>query len=168
MTGAIAALDQVPSTSRGFPESRQLRADVLLSGGPGDLALLDQAMGSSGSVPMDPRTRETYTVKILSQALDVVLAGSARPDAKVGTHPATEAGLRDGLERSYRALARDATDVKARVELVNQANATPIPAAAPVPGGQTCPSCAAAMPAGTLFCENCGASLGAPAPVDPS
>ncbi|WP_341927967.1 protein phosphatase 2C domain-containing protein [Nocardioides psychrotolerans] len=45
---------------------------------------------------------------------------------------------------------------------------TPIPAAAPVPGGQTCPSCAAAMPAGTLFCENCGASLGAPAPVDPS
>ncbi|WP_341927968.1 tetratricopeptide repeat protein [Nocardioides psychrotolerans] len=123
MTGAIAALDQVPSTSRGFPESRQLRADVLLSGGSGDLALLDQAMGSIGSVPMDPRTRETYTVKILSQALDVVLAGSARPDAKVGTHPATEAGLRDGLERSYRALARDATDVKARVELVNQANA---------------------------------------------
>ncbi|WP_309647853.1 protein phosphatase 2C domain-containing protein [Nocardioides sp.] len=45
---------------------------------------------------------------------------------------------------------------------------TPTPAAAPVPGGQTCPSCAAAMPAGTLFCENCGAALGAPAPVDPS
>ena len=123
MTGAIAALDQVPSTSRGYPESRQLRADVLLSGGAGDLALLDQAMGSIGAVPLDPRTRESYTVKILGQALEVVLAGQDRPDAKVGTYPATEAGLRGGLEQSYRALARDATDVKARIELVNQANA---------------------------------------------
>lgn len=32
---------------------------------------------------------------------------------------------------------------------------------------QTCPSCAADMPAGTLFCESCGASLSGAAPVDP-
>ena len=31
--GAVAALDMVPSTSRGYPESRQLRAEVLLAGG---------------------------------------------------------------------------------------------------------------------------------------
>ena len=30
--GAVAALDLVPSTSRGYPESRQLRAEVLLAG----------------------------------------------------------------------------------------------------------------------------------------
>jgi len=35
------------------------------------------------------------------------------------------------------------------------------------PAGQTCPACAAVMPAGTLFCEDCGASLGTPAPIDP-
>ncbi|MDP2771915.1 MAG: tetratricopeptide repeat protein [Nocardioides sp.] len=123
MQGAVAALDQVPSTSRGYPESRQLRADVLLSGGAQDLALLDQALRSIESVQMAPRTRETYTVRILGQALEVVLTGSDRPDAKVGSYPATESGLRDGLERSYRALARDATEQRQRVELVNQANA---------------------------------------------
>ncbi|MCD4536476.1 serine/threonine-protein kinase PknG [Nocardioides sp. cx-169] len=121
--GAVAALDMVPKTSRGYPESRQLRADVLLSGGATDLALLDQAMRSIESVPMDPRTRETYTVRILEQALDVVLRGAPHPDARVGAHPATEPGLRDALERSYRALARDATELRQRVELVNQANA---------------------------------------------
>uniref|UniRef100_UPI001D0C2448 serine/threonine-protein kinase n=1 Tax=Nocardioides lijunqiniae TaxID=2760832 RepID=UPI001D0C2448 len=123
LQGAVAALDMVPKTSRGYPESRQLRADVLLSGGSSDLALLDQAMRSIESVPMDPRTRETYTVRILEQALDVVLKGAPRPDAKVGAHPATEPGLRDALERSFRTLARDATELRHRVELVNQANA---------------------------------------------
>jgi serine/threonine-protein kinase PknG len=121
--GAVAALDMVPKASRGYPESRQLRADVLLSGGSGDLALLDQAMRSIESVPMDPRTRETYTVRILQQALTVVLRDAPRPDAKVGAHPATEPGLRGALERSFRALARDATELRQRVELVNQANA---------------------------------------------
>ncbi len=123
LRGAVAALDQVPSTSRGYPESRQLRADVLLSGGAGDLALLDQALRSIESVQMEPRTRETYRARILEQALEVVLAGGVRPDARVGAHPATEAGLREGLERAYRALARDAPDLRRRVELVNQANA---------------------------------------------
>lgn len=123
MQGAVTALDQVPSTSRGYPESRQLRADVLLSGGAQDIALLDQAMRSIESVSMDPRTRETYTVRILEQALQVVLKSDARPDARVGSHPATESGLRDGLERSFRALARDATEHRQRVELVNKANA---------------------------------------------
>ncbi|MDP2771916.1 MAG: serine/threonine-protein phosphatase [Nocardioides sp.] len=32
---------------------------------------------------------------------------------------------------------------------------------------QTCPSCAADMPAGTLFCESCGAALSGAAPADP-
>lgn len=35
-------------------------------------------------------------------------------------------------------------------------------------GGQTCPSCHARMPLDTLFCESCGASLGAAPAVDPS
>jgi serine/threonine-protein kinase PknG len=126
LQGAVAALDRVPSTSRGYPESRQLRADVLLSGDVLDLALLDQALRSIESVSMEPRTRESYTVRILEQALEVVLTTAPRPDAKVGSHPATETGLRTGLERSYRALARDATERRQRVELVNKANAVRI------------------------------------------
>ena len=53
--GAVSALDQVPSSSRGFVESRQVRADVLLStGNAKDLVVLDQAMTSIESVSMDP------------------------------------------------------------------------------------------------------------------
>ena len=108
----------------------ELRAEVLLAGGGGDLAVLDQAMRSIESVSMDVTARQRYTVRILTQALDVVTSGNAaglgaassRPAATVGSHPATEAGLRDGLERAYRALARDAPLLEDRVGLVNKAN----------------------------------------------
>ena len=128
--GAVAALDKVPSTSRGYPESRQLRAEVLLAGGGNDLAVLDQAMRSIESVSMDGRARQRYTVRILTQALEVVTAGNAaalgaassRPAPTVGSHPATEVGLRDGLETAYRALARDAPLLEDRIGLVNKAN----------------------------------------------
>ena len=129
--GAVAALDQVPSTSRGYPESRQLRAEVLLAGGSADLAVLDQAMRSIEAVAMDATARQRYTVRILTQALEVVTSGngaapgaaSSRPDATVGSHPATEEGLREGLERAYRALAREAPLLEDRVGFVNKANA---------------------------------------------
>ncbi|CAB4734273.1 MAG: protein kinase [Actinobacteria bacterium] len=122
--GAVAALDLVPSTSRGYPESRQLRAEVLLSSTPGDLAVLDQALRSIESVRMAPEERARYTVRILRHALDVVVAapGSSRV-ATIGSHPSDEVHLRAALESAYRDLARDASDLASRIELVNQANA---------------------------------------------
>ena len=124
VAGAVAALDQVPKTSRGYPESRQLRAEVLLAGSGSDFGVLDQAMDSIESVPMDGITRQQYTVRILEHALSVVLKNpsSASADARIGSYAATEVGIRAGLERAYRALARDAPDFQARVELVNQAD----------------------------------------------
>ncbi|SDC68822.1 serine/threonine-protein kinase [Nocardioides lianchengensis] len=123
--GAVAALDMVPKTSRGYPESRQLRAEVLLAGSGSDLAVLDQAMRSIESVSMDPTARQRYTVRILTEALQVVTAGGKDPRAgiKIGEHAASEAGLRAGLETAYRALAREAPLLQDRVSLVNQANA---------------------------------------------
>jgi len=122
--GAVAALDQVPSSSRGFVESRQVRADVLLStGNPQDLAVLDQAMRSIESVSMDPTTKRRYIVRILQRALDIVLSGGGATKAKVGSLEASEEGLRDGLEKTFRSLARDTSQLDERIELVNQANA---------------------------------------------
>ena len=74
---------------------------------------------------MDGITRQQYTVRILEHALSVVLKNpsTSSADAKIGSYDATEVGIRAGLERAYRALARDAPDLEARVELVNQANA---------------------------------------------
>ncbi|MEO5664546.1 MAG: tetratricopeptide repeat protein [Nocardioides sp.] len=123
--GAVRALDLVPSTSRGYPESRQLRADVLLAGAPDDLAVLDQALTSIASVRMDPAERQRYTVRILGHALDAVTKAGASGGSKatVGGVTAQEVPLRDALENAYRALAREADSLDARVTLVNQANA---------------------------------------------
>ncbi|MEO9325016.1 tetratricopeptide repeat protein [Nocardioides sp. C4-1] len=126
--GAVEALDLVPKSSRGYPESRQLRAEVLLGSAQGgtDLRALDQAMRSIESVTMDPVTHGRYTVRILEQALAVVTGpGSAQATAgaTVGSVTADEPGLRAGIERAYRLLARDATDLPERIELVNRANA---------------------------------------------
>lgn len=128
--GAVAALDLVPKSSRGYPESRQLRAEVLLgsfAGAGGDLAVLDQAMRSIESASMDPATHGRYTVRILEQALAVVTSPARAPGAPaiatIGSRTETsEAGLRAGIETAYRALARDATDLTERIELVNRAN----------------------------------------------
>ena len=51
-------------------------------------------------------------------------AGGAGADGTIGSHDAaTEPGLREGIERAYRLLARDASDLAERIELVNRANA---------------------------------------------
>ena len=125
--GAVRALDLVPTTSRGYPESRQLRADVLLAGSHDDLAVLDQALTSIASVRMDPGERQRYTVRILRHALDSVTRGAAVPAGAtrptVGGVEAREDTLRDALENAYRALAREADNLGDRVVLVNQANA---------------------------------------------
>ncbi len=126
--GAVAALDLVPKTSRGYPESRQLRAEVLLGQGSGDLRVLDQAMRSIESASMDPAALGRYTVRILEQALGVVTSGGASgrgaggAAATVGSVAADETSLRGGIERAYRLLARDAEDLSERIELVNRAN----------------------------------------------
>lgn len=122
--GAVAALDLVPNTSRGYTESRQQRAEVLLSGGVHDLAVLDQAMRTIEGSSVDGQTRQRYTVRILNEALPVVTSGTKLPEgARIGSVAATEVGVRDGLENALRALARDTIDLEERVSLVNQANA---------------------------------------------
>jgi len=120
---AVEALDWVPRTSRGYPESRQLRAEVLLGQGSSDLAVLDQAMRSIESASMDPATQGRYTVRILEQGLAIVRAGGGTKKATIGSYDADESGLRTGLERGYRLLARDAQALPERIELVNRANA---------------------------------------------
>ncbi len=121
--GAVAALDLVPTTSRGYVESRQQRAEVLLAGSAQDLVVLDQAMTTIERAQLDGPTRQRFTVRILREALPVVSANPPRQGVKIGSHEASEAGVRDGLERALRALARDAGDLEERVDLVNQANA---------------------------------------------
>lgn len=124
--GAVAALDLVPTTSRGYTESRRLRADVLLAGRARDTAVLDQAMRTIEASSVEPRVRLDYTVRILEEALRQVTSPDVptpAAGARIGSVEATEPALRDALERALRSQARDTDDLSRRVALVNRANA---------------------------------------------
>ncbi len=119
--GAVTALDLVPSTSRGFGESRRLRADVLLAGAGRDLGVLDAALRSIDGVRLDVAERETLTARILERAVAVVDELGPQP-AHVGPYAAQPDTLRAGLELSYRSLAREARTREERIALVDRAN----------------------------------------------
>jgi serine/threonine-protein kinase PknG len=120
--GAVAALDLVPTTSRGYTESRQQRAEVLLAGSAQDLSVLDQALRTIEASSVDNQTRQLYTVRILKEALPVVAKNPPRKGISIGSVQASETGIRDGLENALRTLARETYDLDERVDLVNQAN----------------------------------------------
>ncbi len=121
--GAVAALDLVPTTSRGYTESRQQRAEVLLAGSAMDLVVLDQALRTIESSSVNGPTRQRYTVRILKEALPVVAKNPPRQGVSIGSVRASERDVRTGLENALRLLARDSDDLEERVDLVNQANA---------------------------------------------
>ncbi len=122
-TGAVAALDLVPTTSRGYTESRQQRAEVLLVGSAQDVTVLDQAMRTIETAQLDGPTKQRFKVRILREALPVVAANPPRAGVHIGSVQASEPAVRDGLEGALRLLARDADSLEERVDLVNQANA---------------------------------------------
>jgi serine/threonine-protein kinase PknG len=120
--GAVAALDLVPPTSRGYGESRELRAEVLLRGAGDDLMRLSAAMSSVEGASLEPYQRARLTTKILGKALEVVTR-KGPGTVRIGSFEAKEPSLRDGLEASYRVLAREAQDRDTQVLMVGRANA---------------------------------------------
>jgi predicted nucleic acid-binding Zn ribbon protein len=63
---------------------------------------------------------------------------------------------------------RAIADAQTEIERIKAKAAAPTPAAAPAPSaaGAACPSCGAANPAGTKFCQECGAKTDAPTPAE--
>jgi serine/threonine-protein kinase PknG len=120
--GAVKALDLVPPTSRGYGESRELRAEVLLRGAGDDLMRLSAAMSSVEGASLEPYQRAKLTTKILGKALEVVTR-KGPGTVRIGSYEAKEPSLRNGLEASYRVLAREAQDRDTQVLMVGRANA---------------------------------------------
>ncbi|HVN11743.1 MAG TPA: tetratricopeptide repeat protein [Kineosporiaceae bacterium] len=121
LDGALAALDLVPATSRGYVEARRQRAALLAGSGRGLVALSD-AMGSIESVTIDPVDRARLLTGVLDAALDVVTTKGAQEKVLIAGVPAKEAPLRDALEHAYRDLAALTPAGDERVRLVDQAN----------------------------------------------
>jgi len=119
--GAVEALDLVPTTSRGYPESRRLRAAILLDGSGDDVSVLAQSLDSVAATRLDSTERGIFTSRILERALAIVLEHGPQP-VKVGTWEANESALREGLETTYRTLGREAASRDERVEWILRAN----------------------------------------------
>ena len=121
LPGTLDALDIVPSTSRGYLESRQLKAEHLLAHGNG-LADLQEAMASTHSARLDLLTQARIDVSIYERALAEVRAHGAMASTTIGDVPATPAALRDRLEQAYRTQAALENDPGTRIALVESAN----------------------------------------------
>ena len=123
LKGTLNALNLIPSTSRGYPESRRLRAQHLMAHGSG-LSDLGAALDAVAAAKLDPPTYARYSVEILSRALATVKASGDSAAVHIGGRPATDKALRPLLEQAYRDLAAYSSDPGERARLIEQANAT--------------------------------------------
>jgi serine/threonine-protein kinase PknG len=140
--GSVAALESVPESSIHYTAARVAAIRARLRDRSPHEPLLADLLAAGHQVEalqrqgLDSDRREQLSTEVLGSALDWVLAG------RVGDHtgpPAgvpssvsgstgllgaelTERGLRFGLERSYRVLARLARQGSTRIELVERAN----------------------------------------------
>ncbi|UJA08294.1 serine/threonine-protein kinase [Streptomyces collinus] len=135
--GAVRTLESVPESSIHYTAARvaavraRLRQRTAVAG---DVPFLDDLTAAAGQVEalrtygLDPARREQLSAEVLGSALDWILSGGQGADL-----PATggrvllgsgldERGLRFGLERAYRTLARLAPGGEERIELVERAN----------------------------------------------
>ncbi|OQR65080.1 serine/threonine protein kinase [Streptomyces maremycinicus] len=131
---AVRTLESVPESSIHYTAARvaavraRLRERTALAS---DVPFLEDLTAAAAQVEaldaygLDPKRREQLSAEVLGCALDWILSGGqgAGPAARVllGSQ-LDERGLRFGLERSYRTLARLATGGEERIDLVERAN----------------------------------------------
>ncbi|MFE7354672.1 tetratricopeptide repeat protein [Streptomyces sp. NPDC057543] len=142
-TGAVRALESVPEASIHYTAARVAAVRARLRERAPDEPLIADLMAASAQVSglvgfgLDAVRREQLSTEVLGTALDWVLSGSPtassavpqahasagadRPKTLLGSE-LDERGLRFGLERSYRMLARLAEPGDERIELVERAN----------------------------------------------
>ncbi|WP_455360057.1 tetratricopeptide repeat protein [Streptomyces sp. SYSU K21746] len=130
-TSAVRTLESVPEASIHYTAARVAAVRARLRQRAAHDPLMDDLTAAAGQVEalrqfgLDAVRREQLSAEVLGTALDWVLSGSrgARPvqTALLGSQ-LDERGLRFGLERSYRVLARLAQRGEERIELVERAN----------------------------------------------
>ncbi|WP_251016099.1 tetratricopeptide repeat protein, partial [Streptomyces sp. ISL-99] len=130
-TGAVRTLESVPEASIHYTAARVAAVRARLRRRAAQDALIDDLTAAAAQVEaldnfgLDAVRREQLSTEVLGTALDWVLSGGhgARPaqTALLGSQ-LDERGLRFGLERSYRVLARLAQRGEERIDLVERAN----------------------------------------------
>ncbi|MEU1551675.1 tetratricopeptide repeat protein [Streptomyces scabiei] len=146
---AVHTLESVPEASIHYTAARvaavrarlRHRPEAVIGTGPApapagatpDVPFLDDLTAAAGQIEalggygLDPVRREQLSTEVLGCALDWVLSGSQGAAPPAGARvllgsALDERGLRFGLERSYRTLARLAPGGEERIDLVERAN----------------------------------------------
>ncbi|MFB6807859.1 tetratricopeptide repeat protein [Streptomyces sp. NPDC056387] len=129
--GAVRTLESVPEASIHYTAARVAAVRARLRDRSPEEALLPDLVAAAAQVEalerfgLDAVRRERLSTEVLGSALDWVLSGSRGSDpgrtSLLGSQ-LDERGLRFGLERSYRVLARLAQRGEDRIELVERAN----------------------------------------------
>ncbi|MFG2979895.1 tetratricopeptide repeat protein [Streptomyces sp. NPDC048258] len=129
--GAVRTLESVPEASIHYTAARVAAVRARLRDRSPQEPLLADLAAAADQVEalrrfgLDPERHERLTTEVLGSALDWVLSGSRGSDpgrtSLLGSQ-LDERGLRFGMERSYRVLARLAQRGEERIELVERAN----------------------------------------------
>ncbi|MFD9371526.1 tetratricopeptide repeat protein [Streptomyces sp. NPDC060020] len=129
--GAVRTLESVPEASIHYTAARVAAVRARLHDRSPQEPLLADLAAAADQVEalrrfgLDPERQERLATEVLGSALDWVLSGSRGSDpgrtSLLGSQ-LDERGLRFGLERSYRVLARLARRGEERIELVERAN----------------------------------------------
>ena len=120
-----SALDRVPDASPFHVGAQRLRIGLITD--PCRSPSFADLVGCARVVPTlrcDEDERLLLEVQILGAAHRLLSQDSAAPPAEFFDCSVDDRGLRLGLERRYRALARHATTAQERIALVDMANAT--------------------------------------------
>ncbi len=117
LPGSLAALELVPSTSRGYPESQRLKARHLVTLAT-DAAGLGEALSALTQARLDPLTEAQYRVQLYERARNLAGDGPLR----LGTETLTRPMLRDRLVSAYLDLGRLTEDPALRAGYVDLAN----------------------------------------------
>ena len=117
IAGSLAALQLVPSTSRGYPESQRLLATNLVAVA-SDPDGITKALSALSSARLDPQVEAEQEQVLYELALDLSKGTSLRLAGR--EVPASQ--LRDLLEQTYRKRARLSEDPAVRAAFVDLAN----------------------------------------------
>jgi serine/threonine-protein kinase PknG len=128
--GAVGALGRVPAASSVHTAARIAAVRALAStAGVGTAGVnpptadqLERAGGILEQLDLDPRRHAVLALELFEAGLVALAHGLPPSGARVLGRPVEEGALRDGLESTYRQLARHAATPRERIELVDRAN----------------------------------------------
>lgn len=118
LDGVVSALDMVPLTSRGYPESRRQVANAMIAGAT-DTATVEAAFASLATALFNEWDRATATALLLRRALFLSLRAMPIRRAGVLVEPAA---LLAELSQCYRTLSRLSPDHCEQVGYLDVAN----------------------------------------------